>query len=223
MLKKLKPTIAVVDSGIGGVSVLRALINKFNAGNYIYFADNLYMPYGKRTKTFVKNRVEHIINFLNQNYLPDLIIIACNTASSSINGQDYANVCTMKFKTDKTILATPLTKKNMPSHNVIADKTLAKQIEKNIFNHKKLKKIIANHIKKLKLTNVSDLILGCTHYELAINIFKDLLPNTHIKNNSDFVLNTIKFDPKTDETTILFLQSKFSKQCQENFYRLIGR
>ena len=38
--------IAIIDSGIGGVSVLKQLTNKHGGGNFIYFADNLYMPYG---------------------------------------------------------------------------------------------------------------------------------------------------------------------------------
>ena len=63
MLNKLKPTIAIIDSGIGGISVLKALLNKYHCGNYIYYADNLYMPYGKHTKSFVK-KAENALNKL---------------------------------------------------------------------------------------------------------------------------------------------------------------
>ena len=50
----LSNSIAIIDSGIGGISVLKALINKFGTGNYIYYADNLYMPYGNKSKTVIK-------------------------------------------------------------------------------------------------------------------------------------------------------------------------
>jgi len=68
MLNKLKPTIGIIDSGIGGISVLNQLISRFNAGNYIYFADNLNMPYGNMTKIQLKERLLEIIEVLkNQN------------------------------------------------------------------------------------------------------------------------------------------------------------
>ena len=82
MLKGKNPTIAIVDSGIGGVSVLKQLIAKYNGGNFIYFADNLYMPYGNKNKIWLKNRIEEIIGILQDRYNVDYIIIACNTASS---------------------------------------------------------------------------------------------------------------------------------------------
>ena len=74
-------TIAIFDSGIGGISILRQLISKYKAGKYIYFADNLYMPYGNKDREFVKSRVNEIIDYLRQEHKVDKIIIACNTFS----------------------------------------------------------------------------------------------------------------------------------------------
>ena len=84
MLNKLKTTIAVVDSGIGGTSVLSELIEKYPHYNYIYFADNLNMPYGKKSKRFLLKRAKEIIDVLKNSYKVDAIIIACNTLSSVI-------------------------------------------------------------------------------------------------------------------------------------------
>ena len=50
------------------VLLVKQLIQKYKTGNYIYFADNLYMPYGTKDKSFVKNRVEEIIEFLKKEY-----------------------------------------------------------------------------------------------------------------------------------------------------------
>ena len=223
MLNKLKPTIAVVDSGIGGVSVLNALIDKYHSGNYIYFADNLYMPYGKRNKEFIKKRVDKIINLLNEKYQVDLIILACNTASSSINKEDYKNVITISFNKNLVYLTTPLTKKNLPKKDIIADRTLARLIEKYIFEPKKLDQTIKNHINKYNLNNLNSLILGCTHYELAIDLFKKYLPNIEIYKNSDNILENLNFKTDTETTDILFLQSKNSKAYQEKFFKLVRR
>ena len=79
-------TIAILDSGIGGISILKQLIKKYKAGNYIYFADNQFMPYGNKDKVFVKDRVNEIIEFLKTRYKANKIIIACNTASTCLYG-----------------------------------------------------------------------------------------------------------------------------------------
>ena len=92
------PTIAIIDSGIGGVSVLKQLIEKFKAGNYIYFADNLYMPYGNKSKTWLKKRIEFLLNSLKTKYGIKHFIIACNTASTTINGLYCENVKCMQLK-----------------------------------------------------------------------------------------------------------------------------
>ena len=219
MLNKLKPTIAIIDSGIGGISVLKALLNKYHCGNYIYYADNLYMPYGKHTKSFVKNRVEKIINLLKEKYMVDQIIIACNTASSCININDN-RIFKLDFNGNFTFLTTPLTKKNL-NKPAIADRTLAKIIEKNIFNKSKLEKTVKRHIKQHNLNKLNNLVLACTHYELVYDLFKKFLPTTKIINNSSSLINNINYNPQTTETNIILLQSKSSKSYQDNFYKLI--
>ena len=68
MLNCQNPTIAIVDSGIGGVSILRQLIAKHNAGNFIYYADNLNMPYGNKKQKWIKHRMDTIIKELQTKY-----------------------------------------------------------------------------------------------------------------------------------------------------------
>ena len=64
MLNQQNPTIAIIDSGIGGISILRQLIKRYKAGNYLYFADNLFMPYGNKTKVWLNKRIDSIIKEL---------------------------------------------------------------------------------------------------------------------------------------------------------------
>lgn len=223
MLNKLKSTIAIVDSGIGGISVLKRLIKCYPNYNYIYYADNLNMPYGKRCKTKLKKRIVEIINLLNHSYLVDAVIIACNTASSVINSKDFPNVFTMPFEQDKTYLATPLTKKSLKDIKVIADSNLASQIEKHIFDRRALEKIIKNHITRLHLNELSSFVLGCTHYELCYDYFKKLCPNSKIIPNSDYLISKIKFTYPLKEynPSILILQSKPSEEYLEKLNKLI--
>ncbi len=221
MLNKLKPTIAIIDSGIGGISILRSLINKYGVGNFIYYADNLYMPYGTRSKSFVKNRIDYLIRLLRDTYKANIIIIACNTASSAIDNFKYDNVYTMHFDNKYTYLATSLTKKNKPSLKVIPDKTLAKMIEKNIFNKPVLKRIIRDHVKKYKLDSYKNLVLGCTHYELVADLFKENCPDTNFILNSNATLEQLSFDPKEEQLTIKILMSRYSQSYYEKIMKLI--
>lgn len=216
MLQKLKPTIAIIDSGIGGLSVLNQLIDRYHSGNYIYFADNLYMPYGNKTKQFIAQRVKNIIQFLKDKYNPDVIVLACNTASSILKDEKIDNVVCMKFSKAYRYLATPLTKRILKGVDILADSTLARNIENNIFNREKLEKIIKKHIKKNKLDSLESLVLGCTHYELVAEIFEKYCPNTQIINNSKYILNNIIYSPLQDECNVEYILSKQSlKYCQK--------
>ncbi len=215
------PTIAIIDSGIGGVSVLRQLISKCNGGNYIYFADNLFMPYGNKTKSWLKNRLNNIIEFLNDKYKVDFIIVACNTASANINQSDYDNVKIMSFDNDLTYFATNLTKKTLRDRNIIASNTLAKQIEFNINNQTKLEHIVKRHINFHKLNKLNQFVLGCTHYELAEHIFKKFCPNSEIINNSSFLINKLDFLTPQKEFNLIMLTSKQDYKLQTTILNLL--
>ncbi len=222
MLNCKDPTIAVVDSGIGGISVLRSLINKFKVGNYIYYADNMYMPYGNKSKRQIKARVDNIINLLFTQYHVDIVVVACNTASSSIiNNRD--DVITMRFSPNEKYLATRLTKYNLNSNDVIIDNTLARSIEKHIFDRKKLYAIIKKKVFIHRLDNLPSLVLGCTHYELVKDIFELACPNTKIINNSDFILESfdhIRFD--NNDLNINIILSRQSDTYYQKIFKLIN-
>lgn len=220
MLNKLKPTIGIIDSGIGGISVLNQLISKYHAGNYIYFADNLYMPYGNMDKVSLKKRIGEIINFL-KTYKVDLIIIACNTASCVFDDVNTPNIVKMQFNKTDTYFATVLTKNSLKDCNVISDKTLAKEIEDNIFNKDKLNKIIRQNVKNHKLNKLKKLTLACTHYELVKDIFKKYCRNTEICSNSRVVVNKIDLKLEEKNLTIKFIMSKQDFSFYEKLLSLV--
>ena len=221
MLNGENETIAIIDSGIGGVAVLRELIAKFKVGNFIYFADNLFMPYGNKNKFWLTKRVKSIIKFLQEQYYVKHIIIACNTASTCINCKDFERVTTMVFDKSRTYFATYLTKKNLKGFNVVADRTLAKEIEKYIFDRKKLDIIIRSHIKTHKLHEYNEIVLGCTHYELVKDIFQKYCSNSKVINNSEFILNNFNIEQKTKELNVIIMLSKKDKSFEEKIRKLI--
>ncbi len=218
----INPTIAIIDSGVGGVSILNRLIKYFHAGNYIYFADNAYLPYGNRTKSEIKSRIEYIINLLKNEYKVDIIILACNTASSCINKQ-LDNLITLEFDKKNTYLATPLTKSNLKEINIIADKSLANQIEDNILFPKKIDTIIKRRVINHKLNRLKNLVLGCTHYELVFDSFKKHCPITKVTLNSDIILNKVKnIKYTTNSINIKIFLSKESNNYRNKINSLIN-
>lgn len=221
MLKQNNPTIAIIDSGIGGVSILKQLIERYKAGNYIYFADNLFMPYGNKTKKWLRNRIENIINMLQTKYKVDVILIACNTASASIDATKFKNVYAMQFNNKYKYFATQLTKRNLPNIKVIADNTLAKLIDINIFNKSKINTIIKHHVNKYNLNKLTNLVLGCTHYELVEKEFIKYCPDTNIIKNSSFIIKNLKFNFTTSQLNIAVLLSKNSESYKNKILKLI--
>lgn len=78
--KTLSTPIGVYDSGVGGLSVLRALREKLPGESFIYVADNANAPYGDRSSQFIESRAMRIADFLVQSRVKALVL-ACNTAS----------------------------------------------------------------------------------------------------------------------------------------------
>ena len=73
--------IGVFDSGYGGLTVLKAIIEKLPAYDYIYFGDNARAPYGNRSFDTVYEYTLQSVKWLLQKDC-SLIILACNTASA---------------------------------------------------------------------------------------------------------------------------------------------
>ncbi len=80
-----KEIIGVFDSGIGGLSILKELIQEMPFENFYYFSDNKNSPYGEKEEEFIVQRAKVITNyFINQNNCNlKALIVACNTATAA--------------------------------------------------------------------------------------------------------------------------------------------
>jgi glutamate racemase len=76
------PTILVFDSGLGGLTVLREIVTARPDAHYVYVADDAFFPYGHHGEDQIIARVVPLIGDLIARHTPDLVVIACNTASS---------------------------------------------------------------------------------------------------------------------------------------------
>lgn len=77
-------TIAVFDSGVGGLSVLAALRRALPACTFIYIYDKAYFPYGLKSEATINQRVSELFGIINQRFAFDFAVIACSTASTVV-------------------------------------------------------------------------------------------------------------------------------------------
>jgi glutamate racemase len=198
--------ILVFDSGNGGRSLLPFLTKRLNEVEIHYVSDPDFFPYGNKTYQEIEDRVCKIILRENDIYKPDMIVIACNTASlcARVKLRSLLNIPIICFEpaikpaaqlTQNGViglLATPATI-NHPSTNAMI-KRYAVNIEVIKFGDNRLAELSevkyqnsnieilfpSNLIASLKteLAQADTIILGCTHYHLLENELSALLPNT---------------------------------------------
>src|ERR1700720_4430987 len=78
------PTILVFDSGLGGLTVLREVGAARPDAHYVYVADDAFFPYGHHSEEEIIARVVPLIGESIESHAPDLVVIACNTASTLV-------------------------------------------------------------------------------------------------------------------------------------------
>ena len=75
-------TIGIFDSGVGGLSVLSALLAEIPEAQFVYVADSAFAPYGERSAQAVVDRSSRIAAYLVQHHAVDALVVACNTATA---------------------------------------------------------------------------------------------------------------------------------------------
>jgi glutamate racemase len=79
-----RPTILVFDSGLGGLTVQREVARARPDARYVYVADDAFFPYGQHSEAALIDRVVPLMGDLIAAHRPDLVVIACNTASTLV-------------------------------------------------------------------------------------------------------------------------------------------
>ncbi len=76
------PKIGLIDSGIGGFSILQAFLEHPKKAHYFYIADSAYLPYGLKSDEEIHQRMEILSRYLIEEIEVDALVIACNTATA---------------------------------------------------------------------------------------------------------------------------------------------
>ena len=89
----LKPdsAIGIFDSGIGGITVMKQIINRLPGERLIYFADSARFPYGTKSASTVTKFASAIVRFLLHKEIK-MIVVACNSAQEAITGVARSDV-----------------------------------------------------------------------------------------------------------------------------------
>lgn len=173
--------VLVIDSGVGGVSILKELRKKFPSENFLYVLDNKFCPYGNKPKILLRKHIHKLICSFLQMYNIKLIVLACNTLTATtisylrkkfklnfvgteppIRKADKDEK-TLLIATKQTIKNSKLLKKYKGNKKVkfVALKKVAKLLDENFYDRKKIIKSLEKQIKQKNFQNV---VLGCTHY-----------------------------------------------------------
>ena len=210
--------IGVFDSGIGGLTVLKKIVEVLPNEKYIYYADTDNVPYGTKSKEEVIKYIQQAVEFLVSKNVK-AIVVACNTATSiavkdlrenysiPIIGIEPAAKPAIENRGNKKVLimATPTTIKeeklkyllenlNAEAYvDLIAMPKLVEFAENKEFESENVKRYIEEQLKEYNLEEYSELVLGCTHFPFFKEILSKIFPqNTQIIDGSQGVANRLK-------------------------------
>lgn len=210
--------IGIFDSGIGGLTVLKKIIQVLPNEKYIYYADIDNVPYGTKPKEDVKKYIKDAIDFFISKNVK-AIVIACNTATSiaikeirqmytiPIVGIEPAAKPAVENRGEKRVLimATPTTIKEEKLKyllrrleaeeyvDLVPMPKLVEFAENGDFTSKEVEQYIVDQLKNHNLEEYSELVLGCTHFPFFKEILSKIFPkDTQIIDGSLGVANRLK-------------------------------
>ena len=201
MDKKTNRAIGVFDSGIGGLTVVRSLMERLPFENIIYFGDTARVPYGIKSVETINRYALQITEFLIQKDVK-LLIVACNTmaavafqaikdlspvpvlevieASAKIAARDTLNKSIGVIGTPATINSNAYAR---AIHLLDKEARIFSQacplfvplVEEGWFDHKATRLIAEDYLKPVIAEQIDTLVLGCTHYPLLKPLLQEIV------------------------------------------------
>ena len=193
--------IGIFDSGVGGLSVLRAISAQMPDESVIYFGDQAHIPYGPRPMEQIRNFSEAITNFLlEQN--AKIIVVACNTASAAslkylrekfpdvqfVGMEPAVKPAAEHTQTGRVgVLATPATFQGALYASVVERfasgvelfqntcNGLVQQIEQGNLRGEETRRILDDALSPMLKKNIDTVVLGCTHYPFVIPLIEQIV------------------------------------------------
>jgi glutamate racemase len=181
--------IGVFDSGVGGLSVLRAIRRELPAEDVLYVADSGYAPYGDRTQEFIEERAIAIVDFLQAEGVK-AVVVACNTATGvaveTLRSRFAFPIVAMEPAVKTAVTATRsrivgvlATARTLSSSNFLrlVDRhgagvqvlvqpcpRLVEQVENGELATAATRSLVEEYVRPVVAKGADTLVLGCTHY-----------------------------------------------------------
>jgi glutamate racemase len=206
--------IGVFDSGVGGLSVVRALVAQLPQENLLYVADAAHCPYGARAPEEIRHLSEGISRYLIAQGAK-VVVVACNTASAAAlrhlretfpQTPFVGMVPAVKPAAQLTqsgvvgVLATPITIGGALYEEVVeqygvgvrvisrACPGLVERVEEGDLDGPATLELVRDCVTPLLRAGADTLVLGCTHYPFLIPLLRRLVGDgVHILEPSDAV------------------------------------
>ena len=187
--------IGIFDSGIGGLTVARAISRLLPEEQLIYFGDTAHMPYGDKSPQLIAHYADKITQFLLEEESCKAIVIACNTASAAaydvlrdrymgrvpiinvidpmieevIRHEDIHHIGIIATRTtiESGVYQEKFTRRKPDLHfSALATPLLASMIEEGFHDNRISQAVIHEYLSDASLQDIQGLILACTHYPL---------------------------------------------------------
>lgn len=214
----MRSPIGIFDSGLGGLTVLRALQARLPGEDYLYFADTRFMPYGDRTETFLHQRGMAVADALIARGAKALVV-ACNTATAvaadAIRARTTVPVVALEPGVKPAVrltrsgaIAVLATTRTLASArfqrlvdqfaqqvHVIAQGCpgLAEAIELHGAGSTEVEELLDTYVLPLADAGVDVVVLGCTHYPwVAAGIARRLPAGTCLVDTGEAVARQLE-------------------------------
>ncbi|MHA0857416.1 glutamate racemase [Paenibacillus sp. CMAA1364] len=236
----MQHAIAILDSGVGGLTVAKEVMRQLPREKIIYFGDTARTPYGSRSSEQVKAFTEQIVDHLIQ-FEPKMIVIACNTATAValnyisekvsipvigvIHPGARAAISATKtgevgvIGTVGTIRSgayTEALQELSPYVNVTSEACpqLVPLVEQGLFHSKETTDVVKQSLENIRSTSIDCLILGCTHYPFLMDTIQEVMGSK------------VKLISSADETareisTILYDKGQLAKNDESPIHQFI--
>jgi glutamate racemase len=199
-----RPKIGVFDSGVGGLTVLRALVERIPEADYLYFGDTARLPYGSKSGATVAHYAVGAVRYL-QDQGAELLVIACNTATALAlddiksaagvevigviePGAEAAAAASRKRKvvvigTEATISSHAYRRALEARKVAVCEKAcplFVPLVEEGWVEHPVTEQVAKIYLSEAFSDDASDadvLVLGCTHYPLIKPLLRQVAPD----------------------------------------------
>lgn len=211
--------IGVFDSGVGGLTVLRALVDTIGSEEFIYLGDTAHVPYGTKSNEVISRFSRESSEFLLARGIK-LLVVACNTSSAvaldQIAGTTMVPVVGViepgaraavrasksgkigVIGTDATIASGAYTRtiqRMRPDAEIYtrACPLLVPLVEEGWTDNEIAERTVAIYLESLLASGIDTLLLGCTHYPLLSGTFERVLgPNVRIVDSARATAETVR-------------------------------